>query len=112
MPRDPFELLDRDRLHTLADPEKADMHAVRAVTEGRATPDQQKRAMVYVIRRLCSADDPSFVPSSDSGTAFNEGRRFVGIALRTIAALPSELLSRDEAKGTPQRRQTRKKGTS
>lgn len=57
----------------------ADAHAIRALRDGTATPEQQKRALAYIVNTLCATYDLSYRPSSDRDTAFAEGRRFVGL---------------------------------
>ena len=64
-----------------ADWEPADAAALQAVAEGRATPDQQKRALDWIIMKAAGTYEPSYRPGGSEGdrdTAFAEGRRFVG----------------------------------
>ena len=60
--------------------ELADASAVQALTVGEATPDQQKRAIKWVVETAAGTYDQSFHPGpeGDRDTAFAEGRRFVG----------------------------------
>lgn len=61
--------------------EPQDMHAVQALRRGDATPDQQKRALAWIIESAAGTYDLSYRPDSDRDTAFAEGRRFVGLQL-------------------------------
>lgn len=74
--------------------------ALKALAGGRASDDQQKRALDFIIRRVCRADDLSFVPESDRATAFAEGRRAAGLVIRAIVAMPVENL-KPELRGAP-----------
>jgi hypothetical protein len=67
------------------DPE--DGHAVQAVMYGRASEEQQKRAMKFIVHQLCATYDLSYRPSSDRDTAFAEGKRHVGLQLVKFAQL-------------------------
>ena len=61
--------------------EDADAYAIRALQSGNATPDQQQRALDYIINGLAGTYDLSYRPSSDRDTTFAEGRRFVGLQI-------------------------------
>lgn len=63
-------------------PEKAsDGYAIQALAEGKATPEQQKKAFNCIVRELSGAYDMSFDPESARITDFNEGKRHVGRAI-------------------------------
>ena len=55
----------------------ADTGAIRAMAVGEATPDQQSRALKFIVETLCATYDLSY-RETDRDTAFVEGRRFVG----------------------------------
>lgn len=57
--------------------ELADAHALRALHEGRATPDQQKRALQWILGRGCLVGGLPWA-ETDRETAFLCGRQFVG----------------------------------
>ena len=76
--------------------EKADISAIKGVVAGTATPEQQVRAMRYIIETLCGAYDLSYRPGSDRDTAFAEGRRFVG--LQIIKAIKLDLSALKDVK--------------
>ena len=63
---------------------RADMLCVRALSDGSATKDQQMRALAVIVNQLCQTNDASYAPT-DRDTAFNEGRRDVGLKIRKIA---------------------------
>ncbi len=59
---------------------KADIAAMQALSRGEATPEQQKRAINYIVVDLSGINKLSFHPASDGGrgTAFAQGRWFIG----------------------------------
>lgn len=69
---------------------EAEVMAVRACASGTANPDQAKIAMEWVMREASRVTDLSYRPESPLETAFNEGRRYVGILIRYMM-LPETL---------------------
>lgn len=67
--------------------EPEDAYAVQAVMYGRASEDQQKRAMAFIVNQICGTYDLSYRPTSDRDSAFAEGKRFVGLQLVKFAQL-------------------------
>ena len=71
------------------DPE--DAHAIQAVMYGRASEDQQRRAMTFIVNNICGTYDLSYRPPAldpdGRATAFAEGKRFVGSQLVKFAKL-------------------------
>jgi len=64
-----------------ADWEQADVSALQALLKGEATPDQQKRALDWIIVSAAGTYEQSYRPGGQDGerdTCFAEGRRFVG----------------------------------
>src|SRR6185437_7853967 len=62
----------------------ADLSAIKALTRGDATSDQQKRALDWIVRRLARIGEPSFHPGDSHAMAFKDGRKFVGQVLANI----------------------------
>ncbi len=67
--------------------EPEDAYAIQATMLGRASEEQQRRAMTFVVNNLCGTYDLSYRPTSDRDTAFAEGKRFVGLQLIKFAKL-------------------------
>jgi hypothetical protein len=67
--------------------EPEDAHAIQAVMYGRASEEQQKRAMAFIVNQICGTYDLSYRSASDRDTAFAEGKRFVGLQLTKFANL-------------------------
>lgn len=61
--------------------EPADVAAIQALVRGDASPEQQRRAIDYIIKDIAGTYDMSYRPESDRDTAFAEGKRFVGLQL-------------------------------
>jgi hypothetical protein len=59
--------------------DKADAGALKALSRGDASPEQQKRGLDYIIKVLAGTFDMSYRPDSDRDTAFAEGKRWVGL---------------------------------
>jgi hypothetical protein len=82
--------------------EVADFYAVRAVATGTANPDQQVRAMKWIIESCSMAYDVAYRPGAEDGrrdTDFCLGRQQVGRELvKMINASPAKL-RRDDGTG-------------
>lgn len=70
--------------------EEADATALKALQTGEASPDQQKRALRWIIENAANTYDLSFRPGvgGDRDTAFAEGRRFVGLEIVKLLKRP------------------------
>lgn len=79
----------------------ADVQAVQAWSQGRATPDQQLRAFNWVLTHAAQTYDQSFHPESDRLTSFMEGRRFVGTKLVLFANANIQRLKKKQDPTTP-----------
>lgn len=70
-----------------------DWRAIKAVAAGTASAHLQQVAFEAIIKRLSRSDDiESFKEGSPDGTAFIQGRAFVGKAIQYIisAEMPEE----------------------
>lgn len=79
-----------------ADYNAYDIESVMAVAKGDGNPDQQKRAMDWIIREVCGTYELSFRSDSDGGereTAFAEGKRFAGMQIVKAVNMPPKLLA-------------------
>jgi len=75
---------------------KADAVAIRAVAQGDASPDQQRRALEAIVGRIACTDDLSFRAEDHGGmfeTAFAEGKRYVGLQIRKLITTPLHILT-------------------
>lgn len=72
--------------------EPADISAIKGLAAGTATPDQQRRALKWIIENACATYELSYRPNSEGDTAFAEGRRFVGLQIVKALHIPMELI--------------------
>ena len=80
---------------------KADAAALQAMRRGEATPDQQIRALEYIVGTICDRNGMSFRPGPDGEreTAFAEGRRFVGNQIVKLTNIPLSRIKEDNPNG-------------
>ncbi len=79
---------------------KADAAALQAMKRGEATPDQQVRAMEFILGPVCERNGMSFRPGGlegDRETAFAEGKRFAANQIVKIVNTPLSKI-KDEPK--------------
>ena len=67
--------------------EPADVRAIQSLASGEATPEMQKRALDFMINKVCLTYDLSYRPESDRETVFAEGRRFTGLQLVKLLSI-------------------------
>lgn len=83
--------------------DKATLHAVRALREGKATDGQQRLAMDWIEHVVCNIEGMSWHDDSEGGeraSSFHEGRRFVGNQIRKMShPMTLAALEHAEAKG-------------
>lgn len=67
-----------------------DIHAIRAVASGEASPEQQRRALDWIIQQAASTYDLGFIPGPDGdrNTSFMLGRQFVGMQIVKLCNMP------------------------
>jgi hypothetical protein len=75
-----------------ADYELADATAIQAVAKGEASPEQQQRAMRFIVEEVAATYQSTYIPGSDRDTAFAEGRRHVGLQLVKFIKLNLSIL--------------------
>ena len=71
---------------------EADVQALRAVADGYATEDQQKRAIKYIIEKVCGTYDCAFRPGdADRETNLALGKQRAGqILVYLLKDAPTE----------------------
>lgn len=72
--------------------EPADVSAIQALGRGNANPDQQRRALQYIINIVADTYGLSYRPDSQRDTDFAEGKRFVGLQLVKLLKLNTEAI--------------------
>lgn len=76
--------------------EVADISAVQALERGDASPEQQKRALNWIIRSAAATYDNTFFPGQPDASAFSAGRRFVGLELVKLLHLNPSAFIKDK----------------
>lgn len=72
--------------------ELVDASSMQALERGDATPEQQKRALDWVIQVAAATYQPTFHPGEPDASAFAEGRRFVGNAVIKLLKINTNAL--------------------
>lgn len=80
--------------------EIADVSAFQALVRGEAAPDQQQRAVKWLVG-AAGTYDLSYRPGAagERDTAFAEGKRFIGLQVVRLLNLDSSKLRRSEPRG-------------
>ena len=87
-----------------------DAYAIQAVARGEGGPVEQERAIKCIINELAGTYGMTFVPDSETATAFNEGARKVGRAI--VGIINTNLSTYEEGTARKlQRLNPMKKGT-
>ena len=73
-------------------------HEINAI---KALHQHNEVAFNVIVRKLCGVDVLSYCPGDTYGTAMNEGRRFVGMALIQVLKTPTSQKVKD-GRGTEQ----------
>ncbi len=72
----------------------ADVSAIKGLAAGTANEDQQNRSLMWIIEHACQAEYTSYTKGDPYETAFNEGRRFVGLEIKKLMQSDMEILRR------------------
>lgn len=69
---------------------KPEVAALQAMKRGEASPDQQVRAMNFILENVCCRFDMSFRPGEDGARAsdFAEGKRYVANQIVRLVGVP------------------------
>lgn len=66
----------------------ADVYAVQAVYNGRATPEQQRRALDFVMKDVCGINRSTFVPGPDGRASdLAQGKQLVGHIIASLLTI-------------------------
>lgn len=75
--------------------ELPDISAMQALERGEASPDQQKRALTWIVNNVCGTYDADYrVDERDH--AFVSGRRFVGLQIVKLLKLSIGKLKKEQ----------------
>lgn len=81
--------------HIPPDWEVADASAIQALVDGIAEPDQQRRALKWIIEKAAGTYEFQYYPGSDRDTAFALGRAFVGQQIVKLSRINTSRMRRD-----------------
>lgn len=76
---------------------EADHAAIQAVAEGLANPEQQKRAIRWIVESAAGVQTLSY-GTDPHATAFAEGKRFVGLQIYKLIRLRLDVTRRLSSK--------------
>lgn len=84
----------------------AHVSSLQALERGEASPDQQRRALAWLINNACATYDLSYRPGleGERDTSFAEGRRFVGLQIVKMLRLNLAKLRREPNADAPEER--------
>lgn len=75
----------------------ADVAAIKAVAAGNASPDQQRRALKWVVHDVARTYDETFVPGQPDSSDHLSGRRNVGLQIMKLVNVDAKhLIVKDE----------------
>jgi len=76
--------------------ETPDAKAIQMLAAGTASPEQQQRALRWIVEVACGTYEMTYRPESDRDTAFAEGRRFVGNQIVKLTKLELSKLKKPD----------------
>ena len=79
-----------------ADYELPDIAAVQAMALGQATPDQQQRALKWIVETVAGTYEQPYSPTSARDTDFALGKRHVGLQVVKATKLNLASLRKDD----------------
>jgi len=70
-----------------AEYDDADAAALQALEQGKATEQQQKRALTWIIEQGAATYQVAWEPDSERSSSFQAGRRYVGLQIIKLIKL-------------------------
>lgn len=74
--------------------EVPDIAALKALQRGDAEPEQQRRALAWIIEQAAGTYEMTFHPEGDRASAFAEGKRHVGRSIVGFLKMPMDTVKR------------------
>lgn len=78
---------------------KADAYAIQALQKGTATPEQQQRALKWIVEGACGTYDFCQNPESERLSAIFDGRRFAGLQIVKLIKINLSRLKKENDDG-------------
>ncbi len=73
-----------------------DVRAIQSLVQGDATPDEQQRALRWIIEQAAAVYDEPFRPGNADTVAYMLGRRSVGLAIIKLMKLSTRVFDQEE----------------
>ena len=74
--------------------------AIKALNSGTATPEQQKRALDWILKRPCMIGDEPFCPGMPDSSAYNNGKQFVARCILFVMSEPLNKFDKSTKRST------------
>ena len=87
-------ILTRNLPMQLPETSTREVRALKAMATGEASNEQQLLVYSYIVKKMCNIGGLSYHESSPTLTAFNEGKRHVGLSLLNLVETPLEALKK------------------
>lgn len=79
--------------------ELPDAYAMQALERGAATPEQQKRALAWIVNSACATYDFCDKPENERLSAIFDGRRFAGLQIVKLIKINLAKLKKEKDNG-------------
>jgi hypothetical protein len=89
-------MTEREPWHP-ADYEIGDVGAIQALTRGEASPEQQRRALDWIVNRAAMTYDEPFIPGKPDVSDYLAGRMSVGRQIVKLTKLDIQALKTAQA---------------
>jgi len=83
------------------EPTKQEAVALKAMAAGEALPEQQQLVFQTIVRKFAQIHDLAYIPGDPDGTAFLNGRAFVGYSILKYIKFPASKLDNLEITQEP-----------
>lgn len=94
-----MKALNRPPALAFPEMEKDEASAVKALGRGDAGADQQRKALDWILKKVCQIGGVSFDPDPHIA-AFNEGKRFVGLQILYVLNEPMTAFEKPKPRRT------------
>ena len=85
-----------------ADTPAPEIAAIKALARGEASPDQQVRALAWILHKVSHADDLPWHPENERWTSFAAGKQFVGKQIQKAIGYDMRLFDNVKSREQPE----------
>ena len=104
-------LMERTPPFQLPETTLREARAIRNLTKGEASPEDQVLVYLYLTKKLGMVGQLSLFPDKHDITAFNNGRQFCGLSLIHLAETPMDELIKSSLTLTQQEKEHERRST-